>query len=256
MSTAHKVGHLSYLVGLARLQSRLNDFLAKDFPPGPKCVPWHKIINLQKAGTLPFCLALMKHYGNYSDAALCYTAAHGSYGLLWIAKHFIFPDPKWETRTTVLGQVWSFLTVLGPYWLAPWLLISRRVAEPSIGRCAAALGVYAVGVTAMMVSDAWARITLRYKPNQLVTDGPFHYVRHPNYLGEMLIYGSFAAMVPHWAPKAVLGFIWFQVFLPNMVLKEVSISRHKGFDEWYARTGMLLPPLRTLFSRSPPMKAA
>ena len=48
-----------------------------------------------------------------------------SYGLIWLAKHFVFPDPQWNRRVTLMGGVSSFALVLGPYWLAPYLLISR-----------------------------------------------------------------------------------------------------------------------------------
>ena len=63
-----------------------------DLPPGPKCIPLHLVINIQKVG-MPFYLALLIFYfQNYSDSMLMYSLMHGSYGLLWYMKHCVFPD--------------------------------------------------------------------------------------------------------------------------------------------------------------------
>ena len=99
-----------------------------------------------------------------------------------------------------------------------------------------------IGVVIMTVSDSYKSAVLEHKRG-LITSGPFKWVRHPNYLGEILLYGSFAAMVPHWFPKAHLAFVWLQVFLPNMLAKEASMSRYPEWQAYYQRTGMLLPPL-------------
>lgn len=222
------------------LQSAINDFLAYRIPPGPRFIPHWVIINAQKGGTLPFCLLLMWYFDNYSPSAFFYTAAHGSYGIIWLLKHFIIPDPKWEIKTTFLCQISSFVLVLGPYWLAPYLLISRAAPEPSLERCCCAIVIYIIGVVLMMISDCYKTATLRIRKG-LICDGPFAYVRHPNYTGEMLVYGGFAAMVPHWAPKVVLAWVWLQLFLPNMLMKEKSMSRHAEWNAYRSRTGMLVP---------------
>ena len=55
-------------------------------------------------------------------------------------------------------------------------------------------------------------------------------------------------MVPHWLPKAVLAWVWGQMFIPNMLTKEASMSRYPQWDAYYARTGMILPYLPALIS--------
>jgi len=231
---------------LFRYIHRFNVLMGQDFPPGPRTMPWYLVINLQKGGCLPFCLALMWYYDNWSPACWCYTAAHGSYGLCWLLKHCLFPDPQWSTPVTLVGSINSFLFVLGPYWLAPFLLISRAAPmEPSVARCAAAVVVYVLGVVLMMSSDCYKSATLMHRPG-LITSGPFALCRHPNYLGEMMIYGAFAAMVPHWAPKAVLAWVWGMVFATNICMKEARMSRHPGWDDYCVRTGLLLPKPATL----------
>ena len=60
----------------------------------------------------------------------------------------------------------------------------------------------------------------------------FRYVRHPNYLGEMMIYGSFALMVWHWLPFAVLAWVWIGLFAVNIRLKEASMSRYPEWEQY------------------------
>ncbi len=63
-----------------------------DIPPGPKFVPLHLVGNIEKVG-MPFYLAfLMYCFNNYSDAMLTYALLHGTYGVLWYAKHCVYPD--------------------------------------------------------------------------------------------------------------------------------------------------------------------
>ena len=92
----------------------------------------------------------------------------------------------------------------------------------------------------MIAADAQKFFTLRLRTG-LITDGMFRWVRHPNYLGEMLIYSSFALLVWHWFPVLVLAWVWLGCFAVNMVLKEASLSRHSGWVAYRQRTWWLLP---------------
>ena len=48
-------------------------------------------------------------------------------------------------------------------------------------------------------------IELKYNPEHLITDGLMAYSRNSNYLGEFLIYASFALLSMSWIPFAVIG---------------------------------------------------
>lgn len=168
-----------------------------------------------------------------------------SYGLIWLLKHVAFNDPRWNTLTTVMGSVNSFLLVLGPYWLAPYFLMSRQVEPPSDTWCLGCMIVYVVGLVIMTVADAHKHFVLKVRKG-LITEGLFRHIRHPNYLGEMMLYGAFAALVGHWSSYAVLAWVWLQVFTPSMLAKEHSMSRYKEWDAYYQSSGMLLPPLSAI----------
>ena len=79
---------------------RLRDHLSDDLFGGPRLLKAAWVINLQKAGTLPFVLALMWAYDCWTATAWTYAALHGSYGLCWLLKDRIFPDPSWEKKIT------------------------------------------------------------------------------------------------------------------------------------------------------------
>jgi len=218
---------------------RFRDYLAEDFLGGPRPLKMAWVVNLQKGGTLPFVLALMAVTGDWSATAWVYAGLHGSYGLIWLLKDRVFPDAAWQKRITLGAALNIFVLVLGPYWLAPVLLVTRRhdAAPAALG---GAILLYALGVVLMVGSDAQKHFALRARPG-LVSDGFFARVRHPNYLGEMMLYGSFAWLSGHWAPWLVLAWVWGGVFIPNMLRKEARLARHPWWAAYAARTGFLLP---------------
>jgi protein-S-isoprenylcysteine O-methyltransferase Ste14 len=221
---------------------RLRDHLTDDFLGGPKALKFAWVINLQKGGTLPFVLALMGWYDCWSATAWVYLGLHGSYGLIWLLKDRLFPDPGWEKRITFGGALNAWLFVLGPYWIAPWLIVSQRIEQPPAVLGGAVL-LYAVGVVLMTGADAQKFFVLRARPG-LIVDGFFARTRNPNYLGEMMLYASFALLAGHWLPWLVLLWVWGGVFLPNMLRKDRRMARHPEWATYRARTGRLLPRLR------------
>jgi protein-S-isoprenylcysteine O-methyltransferase Ste14 len=163
-------------------------------------------------------------FNNWSTTAWVYLALHGSYGFCWGAQAF---------------------------------RVSRRQlgAEGDVGRggnpnqprlpdalLAFAIFIHTLGVVTMMSADAQKYFTLKYREG-LIEEGMFKHVRHSNYAGEIALYCAYAVLVQHWLPWVILGLIWSLVFLPNMVMKEASLSRHAGWAEYRKRTGMLLPRL-------------
>ena len=200
------------------------------------------VVNVQKGGTLPFVLGLMALTDTWTPTAWTYLAMHGSYGLIWLLKDAVMPDARWQTRITFGGAALSFALVLGPYWLAPILLVRDDTEQPAWLLVGAAIA-YALGVVLMMASDSQKHFTLAERPG-LITTGFFARVRHPNYLGEMVLYASFAVVAGHLLPWLVLLWVWLGLFVPNMLGKEASMSRYPEWPAYRARTGMLLPRLR------------
>lgn len=228
--------------GWAIAVNAFNTYLSQDLLGGPRPVKTAWVINLHKFLTVFVVSLFMILFDNFSTAAWVYLALHGTYGFCWLLKHAAFRDPKWETRITFGSAIFLFL-LLGTYWVAPFLLISDTLGNrpaPPIWLITFCVAFFVLGVTIMVASDCQKNITLKYRPG-LITDGMFKFVRHPNYLGEMMLYASFALLVQHWIPWVVLAYWWTTVFFVNMLMIESSISRHPEWDAYKARTGRLLP---------------
>ena len=188
----------------------------------------------------------MNYYQNFSVAACVYLALHGMYGFCWMLKHFAFPDRNWEKKVTIGGGLMAFVLVLGLYWVFPYLLISGILGPDqkmaSLTVLTAAISVHTLGVVIMMTADCQKYFTLKYQKG-LIREGLFKYIRHPNYLGEIMLYASYAMIVQHWIPWAILAWVWIGVFLVNILQKEASMSRYQEWKEYKKQSGMLIPKL-------------
>ena len=123
-------------------------------------------------------------------------------------------------------------------WLAgrPWI--------PVLGGTAAALFMIGMALrywTIRTLGGRWSTRVLALPCEPLVSAGPFRWLRHPNYLGEIMIYGSFALMVWHWLPVVVLAWVWLGLFAVNMAMKEASMSRYPEWADYRKRTWWLVP---------------
>ena len=226
--------------------ARFTAFMTERFLGGPQVLKFSWVINFQKTGTFFYILLLMNYYQNYSLAACVYLALHGMYGFCWMLKHFAFPDRSWEKKITIGGGLMAFVLVLGLYWVFPYLLISgilgpdQKMASLTI--LTGAISLHTLGVVIMMTADCQKYFTLKYHQG-LIREGLFKYIRHPNYLGEIMLYASYAIIVQHWIPWAILAWVWIGVFLVNILQKEASMSRYPEWADYKKQSGMLIPKL-------------
>ncbi len=198
-------------------------------------------IDLSKGATPFVVLGCMFAYQAWDNpTAWAYLATHGTYGLLWVLKSQIFPDKNWEARCGI-GYGMLILTGLALYWGTPWMICAWKIHAPLwfVSFC---VSIFSVGVFLHFAADMQKDATLKLKRG-LITDGLFARTRNPNYLGELLIYGGFSALSMHWYPFAVLGVFMVAVWIPNMLKKDKSISRHEGWDDYKANSGLLFPKL-------------
>ena len=226
--------------------ARFTAFMTERFLGGPQVLKFAWVINFQKTGTFFYILLLMNYYQNYSVAACVYLALHGMYGFCWMLKHFAFPDRSWEKKITIGGGLMAFVLVLGLYWVFPYLLISGILGPDqkmaSLAVLTAAISLHTLGVVIMMTADCQKYFTLKHHQG-LIREGLFKYIRHPNYLGEIMLYASYAIIVQHWIPWAILAWVWIGVFLVNILQKEASMSRHPEWADYKKQRGMLIPKL-------------
>ena len=182
----------------------------------------NQLINLHKGMTAFVVLGLMFFYNNFTIAPLVYLALHGTYGLLWLLKEKIFPDPYFKENINFLTSVTGFI-FLGSYWIAPYILISSQKSVPDF-IIAASISINIIGVFLHFASDTQKYFSLKFKKD-LIKEGFFKNVRNTNYLGEILIYLSFAILSMSFITFAILAIFFFVVFLPRMIKKDKSLTK-------------------------------
>jgi len=198
----------------------------------------NQLINLHKGMTAFVVLGLMFFYNNFTIAPLVYLALHGTYGLLWLLKEKIFPDPYFKEKINFLTSFTGFI-FLGSYWIAPYILISSQKSVPDF-IIAASISINIIGVFLHFASDTQKYFSLKLKKD-LIKEGFFKNVRNTNYLGEILIYLSFAILSMSFIPFAILAIFFFVVFLPRMIKKDNSLKKYAEFKDYKKKTGLILP---------------
>lgn len=171
----------------------------------------------------------MWFYQNWSTEAFIYLSIHGTYSILWLVKESTFPDRRFDQRLPIwAGTLFVFLPLAG-YYIAPYLLISRHV-KLAPWFIAVVLSIYTIGIFLHYVSDAQKYYTLKLQKG-LITEGLFRRTRNPNYLGEILIYASYAHDVPPLASVPDPGRMGFWIFLQKHAQEgqvHVKVSTVRG----------------------------
>ena len=89
-------------------------------------------IDFHKGITPIFIIALISCFNQWNNfIALIYLALHGTYGILWITKSYIYPDKQWESKTGILYGlfIWAGLSL---YWISPYLITTNQHVLPII----------------------------------------------------------------------------------------------------------------------------
>ena len=80
-------------------------------------------IDSHKGVTFIVVLLMMAAFNQWQNpTAWVYLALHGTYGLLWVLKSWIFGDKQWE-KATDAGYVFVILGGLTLYWVATCLIM-------------------------------------------------------------------------------------------------------------------------------------
>lgn len=125
---------------------------------------------------------------------------------------------------------------LGLVMVAVWTAFSQ--ARPGWWQLGAALAV--IGILVRLWASGYIK-----KNRQLATDGPYAFVRHPLYVGNLLIAVGFAIACGLWWAWLMLLVFWL-IFYPNAIRQEdAKLERLFGdaWGSWRAETRALLPRL-------------
>jgi protein-S-isoprenylcysteine O-methyltransferase len=149
--------------------------------------------------------------------------------------------------TTLLAAVFSLGFML--------LVVSLALNAGGIGRIAVAQVVAWGGIAVMVAGIAlriWANSvlgrfftrTLRVSSDQrVVSEGPYRLVRHPGYLGDILLWTGAALATLNWIaviclPLAALGAYAYRISVEEAMLQEALGEAYRAYS---ARTWRLVP---------------
>lgn len=226
--------------------------------PCPAFCQTRQCINLHKMMVLPIYLAcIYYHYYLAGDekpswflAAMVLLPWHSVYGICWNFKDYHFGDAQWKKNMSLCGFC-LFGLVLGLYYLPMYCLTSRQCPGGTFAEghenwvILSGSVFYLFGFFFLFGSDAQKYYTFTYQnPRGLITDGFFQYCRNPNYLGEIMIYTGFAILSTSYIVLPCFAVVWVCVFLPNMKLKDASMSRYPEWQAWADRTPLVFPNLK------------
>jgi protein-S-isoprenylcysteine O-methyltransferase Ste14 len=215
------------------------DYVSLHLLGGPKIFELRHIVNLQKGGTFFYLAFMMYYYQNFSLGTYLYLALHGSYGIMWVIKDYTFGDKNFAQKITIPSTLMASV-FLGLYWLPAYWLLSRSpdsVQNPTPVRVFIAVIVYVFGCFLMFCSDIQKYYTLKYRKG-LISEGMFKMNRNTNYLGEMLIYGSFGVASGSLWSWAIYLPVWMLFFNINMNVKDQSLRKKLGWED-YSRNSYL-----------------
>jgi steroid 5-alpha reductase family enzyme len=199
-------------------------------------------IDLNKGATVIFFLVMLTVYDRWSNTtAVIYTAIHGAYGILWVTKGFFFPDAAFVRECSLFWGIVVVLGSLSTYWSAGAIIIIRNLEAPN-WLILAVLLTYTIGIFIHYTSDMMKHERLKWKRG-LITDGLFASSRNINYFGELLIYGSFAALSMHWFPVLYLALFVGAYWIPRMLAKDKSLAKYPEFAEYKKRSALFIPYL-------------
>jgi len=203
-------------------------------------------IDTHKGITPLFIISLINYYNQWDNyIALLYLSLHGTYGLLWIAKSYIYPDKQWESKTSIFYGLLIWIS-LSLYWVAPFLIVTKKsilpiILEPPLIYFSICVSMYIIGVFLHFTSDMQKFIHLKLKPGTLIQNYMFLKVRNTNYLGEFFIYLGFVLLACDWIALIALLLFIFVVWIPNMIKKDKSLSRYDEFKDYKKTTKRFFP---------------
>lgn len=145
----------------------------------------------------------------------------------------------------LVGWLSVITYLINPKWMS-W----SEAPFPEWARWAGVVtGVFSVPLLYWLFKSIGKNITQTVKTrkeHELVTNGPYRWVRHPLYSVGTMLFLSFALMASNWfiALSSLLGLVMLMVRLPQ---EEKNLIERFGdeYKDYMKRTGRLIPKIRT-----------
>jgi methyltransferase len=146
-------------------------------------------------------------------------------------------DPRTYWDTAVLQAVWLAACAAEPVVLErPFIAPLAALAIAVLLACQA-LRYWAVNT----LGDRWNLRIVVVPGEPAVTDGPYRFVRHPNYLAVLVEYLALPLVHAAWLTTAVFFALAVPVMARRMRLEEVALADHSDYGRVFAGRPRVLP---------------
>jgi steroid 5-alpha reductase family enzyme len=185
-------------------------------------------------------------------------------GWYMTARHTGEEDARYRVMREAAGAGWPMRSLFMVFWLqaviqwlasSPALTVALGAPRPMDGLPLAVMSLgmflFAIGLALEIAADSAVR---RFKADpanrgKLLTSGLHARIRHPNYLGEIVLQAGFALIAFGLTcnPLALAGpalMIGLLIKLSGVPMLEAELRKRPGFEAWASRTGALLPRRR------------
>ena len=110
-----------------------------------------------------------------------------------------------------------------------------------------------IGGGFVIVSRAWRELYEAQQRRELATTGPYNYIRHPQYVGFILVMFGFLLQWPTILTLAMFPvLVWMYVRLARQEEREVRTEFGQAYERYAAKTPPWLPSLRGASNASSP----
>jgi steroid 5-alpha reductase family enzyme len=188
---------------------------------------------------------------------VCVTAWGLRLGWHILARHRSVEDARYAAMRERHGASWPIKSLFYVFWLqaiiqfcaaSAVMLAALAPAQPSLWVILAGLIVFGAGFALEVAAD---RAVVHFGENpdnrgKLLTTGLHAHMRHPNYLGEIILQWGLALAVfgltfnpLSFAGAAIMTALIVKV--SGVPLLEEQFRKRPGYAEWAARTGALWP---------------
>jgi len=122
-----------------------------------------------------------------------------------------------------------------------FVLLVSALGEPGMVIYLAGIPLIALGILVRL----WASGHVK-KNKVLATDGPYAYVRHPLYVGNILLLVGYSISSGLWWSYLLMGFLIFLYYPPTIKYEDAKLHKIFGtqWEKWRGVTKALIPSMR------------
>lgn len=137
--------------------------------------------------------------------------------------------------------------------VAPWVLLLNGALALAGGTNRGAVGVVFLAGVGLFLAGSWFNSFAEYQRHRwkqrpenrgkLYTEGLFQFTRHPNYLGDVILFTGLSLMTGRWWTGLIPAVMLCGFVFANIPALDAHLAEHYGaaFEQYAHRTRKLIP---------------